>query len=162
MLETTETKYNGLPGDSSSSKPTYSTRKLLGLTAFCGICFAWVVDHSTSAMQIAKLESRVAKAEQLEDMLERKFMTPTVIGRKVTDFPELRLLVDHTIVPGDEFYRHCLDKITYPDVIDESSDHEIFYFDLTNTGIEGDPFDFFLLVSDGVILQMQRGESLCL
>ena len=148
--------------DTLKTKPTYTTRSLLALTGFCGILLGWTVDHVAMSAKTSQLQARVARAERLEDTLERKFMTTSVVGRKVSDFPKLRLLVDHTLQHTDDAYRPVLDTITYPDVVEASPGHEIFYFDLTNTGIEGDPFDFYLLVSDGEIVRMRRGESLCL
>ena len=76
-------------------------------------------------------------------------MITPVEGRQISDFPELQLLGDRTLHHTDDAYRPVLDTITYPDVVEASSRHEIFWFDLTNTGVEGDPADFFLLVSDG-------------
>ena len=148
--------------ETPKAKPTFTIRLLLAATAFCGITLAWATDHVVLSTKNAELQSQLARAERLEDMLEREYMSTSVVGRKVADFPTLRLLVDHTVLPADEAYRPVLDTVTYPDVIDASPGHEILYFDLTDTGIEGDPFDFYLLVSDGVIIKMHRGESLCL
>ena len=109
---------------------------------------------------IAQLEARISRSEQLQDKQERAWMTDAIIGDAVSSHPQMRLFADYLVTSDDKYFQRVHDLVTYPEVREPCEKCEIFIFELTATGIEGDPFDFKILVCDGRIVDVRRGESL--
>ncbi len=138
----------------------FGIRSLLIVTSLVIFLLAWWSDHNSLRRQVVDLESRIARAEAWQDNHERLLMTSAIVGDAVADHTDIRLLADHVITPEHEYFKQVHDSITYPEVREPCDKCEISYFELTHTGIEGDPFDFTILSCDGVIIAVRRGESL--
>ena len=122
----------------------------------------WIVDRIATSVRNQALRDRIRKAEEVEDQLEYRYMDNSVIGRPVTDFPDLLLLADDIIEHTDKRFDGALRwASSNPDIV--SSDRfRIVYFELETgvLGSEGVPSEFALLVEDDIIINLRRGETL--
>lgn len=138
-----------------AARPRFTLRTLLTLTLVLALSVGWIADRFV----IHELESEIESVKQNEDLMERQFMDRRVIGKPITDFPTLLMLADAVVEPTDKYFQLTLDRIVDPDDGLDCKHCKILWFDLRDSGVEGDPFDFYLLLQDDVIVEIGYGES---
>ena len=141
---------------------SFSLREVLLATAIVAVSLGWIVDRIAISVRNQALQDRIRIAEEVEDQLENRYMDNAIIGRPVTDFPDLFLLADDIIEHTDKRFDGALRWASSNPEIVSSDRSRIVYFELETgvLGSEGVPSEFALLVEDDIIVNLRRGETL--
>lgn len=117
---------------------TFSLRGLLLAMACVAILAGWLVDRG----QIQTLSRQV---EAIDDLFELRLSQRSLVGRQLSDVPEIELLADGIYRPGQDDYKQILEVYEL-----QAYDGDTLYF-LTPTGHNEGSFYFFVFERNGVI-----------
>ena len=118
----------------------------------CSIC--WLLDRQQLASQLSELQQAQSEREMRQDEAECNAFESLVPGARLDESPNIVLLADEVLVPGDAGYERCCKFLTEyaPDPPADFEGCTIYFLSVSLDAVPGHGGDYIVAARDGLIL----------